>query len=234
MDQIKVLIIDDDQTDRAVCRHYLQTGEPGTFVFREESSGMSGLRACESFEADCILLDYRLPDMDGLSVLRQLRNDSGVPTYPVVMLTAIGSEQVAVEAMKLGLMDYVAKNPAGLGLLPRTIENAIRKFRLERKIALQRAELEQRNRELEATQEDLLREKEKYRNLTEAIPQLVWSASHAGMVHYANEDSSNTAGARRTPRGCLLPSSTRRTSNAFRKRGPRRPRRAASWKRKLV
>ena len=103
------------------------------------------------------------------------------------MLTAIGSEQVAVEAMKLGLMDYLAKNPANLDMLPRTVENAIRKFRMERKIALQRAELEQRNRDLEIAQEDILREKDKYRTLTEAIPQLVWSASSGRLVHYANQ-----------------------------------------------
>ncbi len=125
--------------------------------------------------------------MDGLNVLRNLWSISAAPTYPVVMLTAIGSEQIAVEAMKLGLMDYLAKNPANLGLLPRTVENAIRKFRMERKIALQRAELEQRNRELEIAHEQILQEKEKYRNLTEAIPQLVWSASSGRLVHYANQ-----------------------------------------------
>jgi signal transduction histidine kinase len=156
-------------------------------MFREESSGLSGLKACESFEPDCILLDYRLPDMDGLTVLRHLWSGSDAPMHSVVMLTAIGSEQVAVEAMKLGLMDYLAKNPADLDMLPRTVENAIRKFRMERKISIQRAELEQRNRELEIAQDEILREKEKYRSLTEAIPQLVWSATPGRLVHYANE-----------------------------------------------
>lgn len=186
-DQFKVLIIDDDPTDRAICRHHLQDSGLGRFTFREESSGLSGLKACESFEPDCILLDYRLPDMDGLTVLRHLSSGSGSATHSVVMLTAIGSEQIAVEAMKLGLMDYLAKNPADLDMLPRTVENAVRKFRMERKIALQRAELEQRNRDLEIAQEDILREKEKYRTLTEAIPQLVWSATPGRLVHYANE-----------------------------------------------
>jgi PAS domain S-box-containing protein len=183
---VKVLIIDDDPTDRAIFKRYLQASGPGSYRFHEEGSGAGGLRACREFNPDCVLLDYSLPDTDGLTVLRRLGKDSAALKYPVVMLTAIGSEQLAVEAMKLGLMDYVAKNPASLEYLPRTIENAIQRFRMEREIALQRQELEDRNRELEVAQFDLLQEKEKYRRLTEAIPQLVWSASPGHLIHYAN------------------------------------------------
>jgi two-component system cell cycle sensor histidine kinase/response regulator CckA len=184
---IKVLIIDDDQTDRAIFKRYLQTDRSGRFEFCEESSGVSGLKACDSFVPDCVLLDYRLPDMDGLTVLRHLGRGTNNPAHAVVMLTAIGSEQIAVEGMKLGLMDYLAKNPTNMDMLPRTIENAVRKFNLERKIATQHTELEERNRALEVAQEALQHEKEKYRTLTEAIPQLVWSASPGKLVHYANQ-----------------------------------------------
>ena len=186
-DRVKVLIIDDDPTDRAIFKRYLQANGGSSFLFHEESSGAGGLRACGEFNPDCVLLDYSLPDTDGLSVLRRLVDGAAALRYPVVMLTAIGSEQLAVEAMKLGLMDYLAKNPSSMDHLPRTIENAIQKFRMEREIALQRQELEERNRELEVAQSDLLQEKEKYRRLTEAIPQLVWSASPGHLVHYANK-----------------------------------------------
>jgi len=145
------------------------------------------MRACEEFSPDCVLLDYSLPDIDGLTVLRQLRNSEGELLYPVVMLTAIGSEQIAVEAMKLGLVDYLTKNSASMDLLPRAVENAIQKFRLEKEIGLQRREIEQRNRELETAHALLMREEEKYRQLTEAIPQLVWSTSHGGVIQYANQ-----------------------------------------------
>ncbi len=183
-DPIKTLIIDDDPTDRAIFKQYLQGA--GSFVFREEGSGTAGMRACDEFRPDCVLLDYNLPDIDGLSVLRQLKNGNGELKYPVVMLTAIGSEQIAVEAMKLGLVDYLTKTPGSMDLLPRAVENAIQKFRMEKEIALQRREIGHRNRELEVAHARLLREEEKYRRLTEAIPQLVWSASRAGLVQYAN------------------------------------------------
>ncbi len=185
LEPTRVLIIDDDPSDREICKRYIQTAG-GKFLFCDESSGASGLQACDSFTPDCVLLDYSLPDMDGLTVLRHLKSDTTTLKHPVVMLTAIGSEQTAVEAMKLGLMDYLVKNPANMDLLPRTIENAIRKFRMEEEIALRRAELHKRNRELELAQEDLLLEKEKYRSLTEAIPQLVWTASSSQLVQFAN------------------------------------------------
>jgi PAS domain S-box-containing protein len=185
-DRVKILIIDDDPTDRAIFKQYLQGSGQGSFAFQEEHSGAAGLRACDEFQPDCVLLDYSLPDIDGLTVLRQMGEGAAAMRFPVVMLTAIGSEQIAVEAMKLGLMDYLAKNPASMDHLPRTIENAIQRFQLERKIMLQRRELEERNRELEIAQSDLLQEKEKYRRLTEAIPQLVWSASPGRLIQYAN------------------------------------------------
>jgi two-component system cell cycle sensor histidine kinase/response regulator CckA len=186
-DRVKVLIIDDDPTDRAIFKSYLQANGADAFLFHEEDSGAGGLEACREFNPDCVLLDYSLPDTDGLSVLRRLGSGIATLQYPVVMLTAIGSERLAVEAMKLGLMDYLAKQPASMDHLSRTIENAMQRFRMEREIALQRQELEERNRELEVAQSDLLQEKEKYRRLTEAIPQLVWSASPGHLIHYANK-----------------------------------------------
>ena len=64
---IRTLIIDDDPADRAIFRQYLQFSGSAAFVFREEASGAAGMQACEEFKPDCVLLDYSLPDIDGLS-----------------------------------------------------------------------------------------------------------------------------------------------------------------------
>jgi DNA-binding NtrC family response regulator len=66
-----------------------------------------GLRVVESTFVDCALIDYRLPDSDGLMGLRIIRQRS--PDSSVIMITGAGSEEIAVEAMKLGATDYVVK-----------------------------------------------------------------------------------------------------------------------------
>jgi PAS domain S-box-containing protein len=102
------------------------------------------------------------------------------------MLTGIGSEEIAVEAMKLGVMDYMAKGPASSQALSRTIASAVQRFRLQQEVARQRLAVEQRNKELEAIRAELFDEKERYRTLAEAIPQLVWTADSNGCILYGN------------------------------------------------
>jgi PAS domain S-box-containing protein len=191
---IRLLIIDDDPTDRAIFRRYLEGSQLGNLVLAEESTGKQGVVKALEFEPDCVLLDFSLPDMDGISVLKQLRNGSEHLLFPVVMLTALGNENVAVNAMKLGVMDYLPKGPAASETLALTVRNAINTFAMRREIARQRAIVEQRNTELELMQQALIRERDQYRTLTEAIPQLVWTAAADGTIRFANERMLDFAG----------------------------------------
>src|SRR5574341_1182201 len=70
-------------------------------------TGKQGLEMIRKFQPDLVLLDLQLPDMDGLDVLRELaREDHNVPA---ILMTAHGSEQVAVDAFRLGVQDYLSK-----------------------------------------------------------------------------------------------------------------------------
>jgi PAS domain S-box-containing protein len=89
--------------------------------------------------------------------------------------------------MKLGVMDYMAKGPASAYALSRTVASAIRGFRLRSEVARQRIALERRNLELEAVRAELFAEKERYRILAEAIPQLVWISDSSGCIDYGNQ-----------------------------------------------
>jgi two-component system response regulator AtoC len=100
----RVLVIDDDASLRFALEAVL--GDAGLTV-DSHASGASGLQAFEAHGADAVLTDLAMPEMNGLQVLERLRAlDAGVP---VLMLTAHGSERVAVAAMKGGAYDYMPK-----------------------------------------------------------------------------------------------------------------------------
>jgi len=184
---LNILIIDDEPVDREIFKQYLDADRPGAFVYADAGTGKEGLRRLRDFNPDCILMDLNLPDVDGLKTVRLLHEGREMLPCAVVMLTGTGNEEIAVEAMKLGVMDYVVKGPASAHALPRIVANAVERFRYQREIAEHRLALEQRNFELEAIRAELFDEKERYRLLAESIPQLVWTADSNGCVHYANQ-----------------------------------------------
>ncbi len=154
---------------------------PDAFVYADAETGREGLRRLQDFQPDCILMDLNLPDLDGLKMIRLLHEGREMLPCAVVMLTGTGNEEIAVEAMKLGVMDYMVKGPASAHALPRVVASAVQRFRFQDEIARQRVALEQRNRELEAIRAELFDEKERYRILAENIPQLVWTADSNGL-----------------------------------------------------
>ena len=80
---------------------------------------------------DVVLLDYRLPGLDALEVVKRLRDERGLD-IPVVLVTGHGSEEVAARALHIGVDDYLTKHPGYLHELPATLENAFRRSELIR------------------------------------------------------------------------------------------------------
>ncbi|MCZ0900505.1 response regulator, partial [Microcoleus sp. HI-ES] len=91
----------------------------------------NGLLLNQIFECkfDCVFLDYGLPDGDGLSLVKDLR-EAGLKV-PLIVLTGQGDEQIAVELMKAGASDYIAKNKLSPESLSRSLSNAMRVYRAE-------------------------------------------------------------------------------------------------------
>lgn len=114
-----VLVIDDEPGHRLMVRAVLE--DVGWRVLEAED-GASGLSACSSSDQlDAMLLDMRLPDQDGMSLLTQIKAIQ--PQLPVIMFTAFGSVGSAVEAMKMGAFDYLTK-PADNEELKAVLEKA--------------------------------------------------------------------------------------------------------------
>ena len=73
------------------------------------ASGQEGLLAVQQGGADFVILDLNLPDLDGLTICRELRRDPATRTVPILMLTARGSERDRVTGLELGADDYLTK-----------------------------------------------------------------------------------------------------------------------------
>jgi len=100
----RVLVVDDEESVRWALTKAL---ERAGYRVDLAADGPSGSSAAENPDVDLVLLDVRLPGRDGLGVLGDLRKRR--PDLPVIMMTAYGTLQVAVEAMKHGAYDYIGK-----------------------------------------------------------------------------------------------------------------------------
>lgn len=142
---LKILVIDDSPEDRIVARFALE--DFGCLV-KEAESGRNGLMAAEAFKPDCILLDYRLPDMDGIEVLDALRAPGGEIPLAVVVLTAVSDAATATKFLQAGAQDYLNKSHLtdDSFSLRRAIQVSIERFDLLRR----QRELQERNAQLAA------------------------------------------------------------------------------------
>ena len=102
----RVLVADDDPLIVSLVRHRLE--REGSLVVHCES-GRVALDTARREAFDCIILDVKLPELDGFTVLEELRRDPRLARTPIVMLTAMGEERDVVRGLGLGADDYVVK-----------------------------------------------------------------------------------------------------------------------------
>jgi PAS domain S-box-containing protein len=159
---IRILLVEDDVVDRMACRRALVQVPDYEFVLSEAETGMEGLELAHTQKPDCILLDYHLPDLNGLEFLAKLTDDAGNISIPVMMLTGADNATIAVAAMKRGARDYLIKDVDRqyLELLPAIIQRILTERRMltEKKL----------------TEDKLFQAEAKYRSLVEKIPAIVY------------------------------------------------------------
>ena len=121
----RVLVIDDAREIREFLAEYIL--EPAGFEVLTASDGLEGLQLAFSERPDLLIVDFQMPNMSGLELLRRLRLRQ--VDIPSILITAHGSEQVAVTALRLGVRDYVIK-PFVVEEMQEAIERALRESRL--------------------------------------------------------------------------------------------------------
>ncbi|MCL2177954.1 MAG: sigma-54 dependent transcriptional regulator [Proteobacteria bacterium] len=136
----RILVIDDEENARKALRTILL--EEG-FDVAEGADGEVGYRKLLEFAPDAVLCDVRMPNLDGISLLRRCRTE-GVDTH-FIMMTAFGSVQAAVEAMREGAENYLIK-PLDVNTVLVVLEKALEKRALLRDRSLLRERLQERYR----------------------------------------------------------------------------------------
>jgi two-component system, chemotaxis family, chemotaxis protein CheY len=124
-DKTKILLIDDNDVSRAMLR-FILSSEPGYEVVGEAASGMQGLEMAGSLQPQLVCLDVMMPDMNGLDVLKQIKEQW--PRTVVLMVTGSNDSATIQGAVQGGAGGYIVKpfNPA---VLLGTVERAIAKGR---------------------------------------------------------------------------------------------------------
>ncbi|HET7711307.1 MAG TPA: fused response regulator/phosphatase [Thermoanaerobaculia bacterium] len=112
----RIVLIDDNANDVAVTRRFL---ERHGFDVHEALSGEDGLALSFRVQPDAIVVDYRMPEMDGFEVTRRVKSDPELHTIPVLMLTGADSTSHVVEGLNTGADDFVVKGSDSAILLAR-------------------------------------------------------------------------------------------------------------------
>ena len=125
----RVIIVDDSPDDASIIRRMLIKYPGSRFDIRIVHSTQECLKKLRSDGADLLVVDYRMPDEDGLSFLR--RASAGAALPPVIMVSGQGDERVAAESVRVGAYDYVPKGALSPDLLGTAAEEALECFREE-------------------------------------------------------------------------------------------------------
>jgi signal transduction histidine kinase len=158
-ERLQVLLVEDNAGDARLIQESLSEtkGEPFEVEIADRLS--AALERLGEGGIDAVLLDLALPDSQGWGTFDTIRGKA--PTIPVIVLTGLGDEALALKMVKKGAQDYVAKIELNGGILPRAIRYAVERERtdqqirkmneqLEERVRLRTAELEAANSELEA------------------------------------------------------------------------------------
>ncbi|MEH2332662.1 PAS domain S-box protein [Nostoc sp.] len=129
-----VFFVEDSAEDRALYRRFLEQDDRYTYDIYEFESGNKALQACQGKIPDVILLDYRLPDLDGLEFLTKLQRQTSNSQISVIMLTGQGDETIAVQAIKSGAQDYLVKGKLTSDNLRQAVHGAIKQMQLMRQL----------------------------------------------------------------------------------------------------
>lgn len=171
--RIKVLHVDDDENQLETTKTFLELMDSGLQVISETSPEATRKRL-EHGKIDCVILDYKMPETDGIELATQIKKKHDIP---ILLYTGQGSEEIAEKAFAVGVDDYLRKEetPGHYQLLAKRIRDAVEKKRIQ---ALYR------------------KSEERYRALMNLAPDGIATINNRGIVTYANPSLAKLTGHR--------------------------------------
>jgi PAS domain S-box-containing protein len=204
--RLRILAIDDEPVVRESIAAYL---EDSGFDVLQAGNGQEGLRRLQADAPHLVLLDLRMPEMDGLQFLEIMKQEA--PQTPVIVVSGTGVLQDAIEALRAGAHDFVTKPILDMAVLEHAVKGALERVRLrteneryrqhlEREIAKRTSDLVERTRALEISNQNLQKEiaqreraeatlrsqEQKFRELADLLPQTVFETNALGIFTFMN------------------------------------------------
>lgn len=121
---MKIALIEDEESLRSL---YLKAFQEAGVTLDGFASGEEGLAAVKQNAYDLVLLDIMLPGIDGLEVLKEIRQDINIKTTPVVLLTNLGQDVVIKQAFELGVSGYFIKSSISTREIIEEVKNVLQR-----------------------------------------------------------------------------------------------------------
>ncbi len=147
--QKHILIVEDDPHYAIIAKEHIKEELDFPVVIRKNGTEIEPL---DLDKALTIILDYNLPDITGIELLKNIRKRTRVP---VIILTGYNEADLAVKALKSGADDFLAKSPQSLALLPRVIKRSLKEFILKEKEKKEKILKERQRAQLETLRQIL-------------------------------------------------------------------------------
>ena len=130
---LKVLVVDDEHTMRKVTRSLLQAN--GVKAIYEANDGRSGLEAIRTLAPDIVILDWEMPGLNGAQFVRHVRSPGAFPypDVPIIMLTAFAERSRVIEAVRLGVNEFLLKPVSSRAILARLVSILAKPRRMVKK-----------------------------------------------------------------------------------------------------
>src|SRR5580698_4956472 len=185
----RILLVEDEEAHAGIIQRSFER-EGGPFELTIAATLADGVRAMAGLQFDLVISDWRLPDGEGFELLQRLKDK---PQCPLLIMTSHGNEQIAVEAMRAGALDYIVKSESSLLAMPRIASRAMQLWEnvAARKLA------EEELRIAEDTFRIRRKEQKWFQLVVEAAPYAMIVTGIDGMIIVANSQTERLFGYRR-------------------------------------